>query len=436
MPENPAVIISGDYSRFKIATDPELMKIRFQDSLGRIGMDKPLFDQFWVTRVIPRDNNQFAIQYESLWRKKRTLFFGLLLGSEEAIPDYVRSDNREVIYYDDLKLAAPIYPFDPKLKQLQSLCGPKAVGILEAIRPLLGFDKFDMKIVDIETLGYRVEKRAVLRYNLEFTPRHRPRSEKFPLIAKIMSGRNLSKFESSTRRLLNNGFDKLTDGYHTVPDIYYIDNNINVVFMENVPGKSLHFLHDSAIFRRACIAAANILRKLHSINAEGLKSYTIADELGGLQSKVDLAAGMFPELAADYAATFDRLNRASSSINDKENTVTVHRDFYDKQVIYSENRVTLLDFDNLACGDAAIDCGNFLAHLTLRVLQSPENTKNLNLGKAEFCQAYPIAESELKKRVYWWQAATLLRLSVLYLLRPRWRTVAPTLLRDALELLK
>jgi aminoglycoside phosphotransferase (APT) family kinase protein len=92
----------------------------------------------------------------------------------------------------------------------------------------------------------------------------------------------------------------------------------------------------------------------------------------------------------------------------------------------------LLDFDNAAAGDPAQDHGNFTAHLILRGRQEPAQANNILGGMRAFEDTYESDDAALTARAAWWRAAALLRLSVLYALRPRWRHLAPGLAEDTL----
>jgi aminoglycoside phosphotransferase (APT) family kinase protein len=101
--------------------------------------------------------------------------------------------------------------------------------------------------------------------------------------------------------------------------------------------------------------------------------------------------------------------------------------------LYSKERSTLLDWDSLACGDPAQDCGNFMGHLVLRQLQEPANVLNIDKGIKAFRSAYEYADDKFEVRVKWWQAATLLRLGFLYSLRPKWHRLTGSLLKMAIS---
>lgn len=49
--------------------------------------------------------------------------------------------------------------------------------------------------------------------------------------------------------------------------------------------------------------------------------------------------------------------------------VLLHRDLHDKQLLWDGRTLSVLDMDTAARGEAALDLGNLLAHLRLRVLQ-------------------------------------------------------------------
>ena len=87
-------------------------------------------------------------------------------------------------------------------------------------------------------------------------------------------------------------------------------------------------------------------------------------------------------------------------------------------------RTTLLDLDTLALGDPALDVGNFLAHLTLREDQSPEESRRIAAGRQTFIAGYQFRDAPFWERVSWWEFAALLRLVCVYVLRPRWQEMA------------
>jgi len=136
----------------------------------------------------------------------------------------------------------------------------------------------------------------------------------------------------------------------------------------------------------------------------------------------------FPSLRTQVEAVLRDL--AKTRPNGAPTTVTVHRDFYDKQVLFDGQRTVLLDYDTLAEGDPAIDHGNFVGHLQWRTHQSPEHAETTGRGWESFRQTFGHPDSGFETRSKWWTAATLLRLACVYSWRPRWQHLAPVLLRS------
>jgi aminoglycoside phosphotransferase (APT) family kinase protein len=107
-----------------------------------------------------------------------------------------------------------------------------------------------------------------------------------------------------------------------------------------------------------------------------------------------------------------------------------HRDFYDKQVLVEGDRVTFLDLDTACLAEPELDAGNFLAHLRLRSLQrSDEKIREL---AGPFLEAYARRRGRLDpRRLHWYEAGSLLRLSCVYSFRPRCRSLSVLLLKEA-----
>jgi hypothetical protein len=127
-----------------------------------------------------------------------------------------------------------------------------------------------------------------------------------------------------------------------------------VWFQAEVPGTPLGALIGGAGAADAMRRTGRALAMLHETEAQTDRRWTTEDELAVLRRAV--AGGPHAELA-DLAA-----RRLSSLPQAPE--VGLHRDFYFDQVIVDDGMLWLVDLDLHARGDAAVDIGNFLAHLT------------------------------------------------------------------------
>jgi hypothetical protein len=430
--------MTSEYEHLQQATDAGLMQGRFEKEIGRIWKRPVSFEEFWVTRVFPRNNGGFAVQYSVVvegddrqpWR--RLFFCGSLLGPSGSWPVYALKDDGRSFVLEDLRLAVPVFPFDPKLPSLPELYGLKTISsIVRCFKDNMRLDSEKMKVIGCELLGYRLERRCVLRYVLRHKDGRDCGGDEFRMVAKIMRpGRSTGALQA-LNRLERNGFHAGAKDRIVVPLVYCSDDKMGAIFMENAPGTTLHSLIGKPTFVKVCGEAGRLLRKLHALKTEGLQHYTAMDELENFGRRFETVIGLFPRLTGIFEQILERLNRDRASIETGFAFVCTHRDFYDKQVLYTSTRTTLLDCDNLAAADPALDFGNFMAHIVLRRIQVPEHARDIEMGMKVFAESYAGADPEFEIRGRWWLAVSLMRLAALYSLRPRWRMLGPKLLEEA-----
>lgn len=125
---------------------------------------------------------------------------------------------------------------------------------------------------------------------------------------------------------------------------------------------------------------------------------------------------------------FEKLSRERLKV---ETWTLTHRDLHDGQLLVTPSGIGLLDFDLLCQADAALDVGNLLAHLKLRAMQSEQHAKRLesNDARLRFLEGY--GKTVSSPHLAWYECAALLRLTLVYALRPRWRELCPSLTRAA-----
>lgn len=427
----------SNYKHLESATDPGKMRNRIEKQLHRLNRDSGSLRDFWVTRVFPRRNGRFAIQYELIFgnnhdgRGKRLYLCANLLGSQEKWPSYADPDNKDVIIFKDIRLVIPVFPFDPKIKYL-----PEIVRSLETRGPDRYFKDHiypaakSSAVSGYEILGYRLERRCVIRFSMKESADSSSGSGQIHLIAKVFRpGRAIDPFRN-VERLRHHGFGQdATDGM-TVPRLFHCDNDKGIIVMENAPGISLHNMLGNPSFDKACGLAAGFLKKLHSLKTPDVLSYSDANEMETIQSKTELCGDIFPAIREKLLTIFEKLSSEKENLNETV-TTCVHGDFHDKQVLYSAERSTLLDCDDMKLADPASDYGNFMAHMILRRIQFPELAGNIEAGMKTFTRKYAYDDDDFKQRARWWIAATLVRLAVLYSLRPRWRNNVPDILQEA-----
>lgn len=137
-------------------------------------------------------------------------------------------------------------------------------------------------------------------------------------------------------------------------------------------------------------AAAAVGRALAALQASGLDSgrrWTHADELAMLQARLSEAAGRRPALAARIAALATGCAALAARLPVPA-LACLHRDFYPDQVLVGAGPPVLLDFDLCARGDAALDAGNFVAHVLEQSLRCHGDAAALQAHADAFTQAW------------------------------------------------
>ncbi len=186
----------------------------------------------------------------------------------------------------------------------------------------------------------------------------------------------------------------------------------DTVLMEDVSGAPVCCLSrpDPAA---GAAGAGRALAALHRAAIEPDRRHGVDDELAILDEWVRRVAQVYPRRAAAFDAAFSavrgRLERCRAFT-----PVAVHRDFHEKQVaVRDDGSAVLMDFDTLCVSDAALDAGNFVAHLELAEIEGriPDAAATTHAFEAGY-GAPP--DRGFADRVQAHRRATLLRLACLH----------------------
>ena len=413
---------SEQYSHLAQATAPKLMKPVLERELTRVWRSKVHLSRVSVPRVLLGKDGRLLIQYclsvQTNAGEKELVLFGQLLPRDEKLR--TTAYHPEVIFLPHFNLIIPVFPFDPKLRQLRQVFGEG--WPLESPPPWLKGPASDatVKVESIKLLGYRPERRAVLGMQV----RQEDRYDYF--VVRMGNKQKLAAHFAALRELELAGFhagaeDQITVPHPTAPP------EKGLLWLEGVPDPALHELKPGPVFAQGCASVGRALKKLHHTHLANLPSHTIDDELALLGRVASQTGAIYPQVAPRLESV-RRWVEENTPASDSVSTGTVHRDFYDKQILIGTPRITLLDVDTMAIGDPALDLGNFLAHLRLRACQSPDRAKATLAGRKAFTLAYQSTNTAFWRRVHWWETASLLRLVCVYSLRPQWQDLAVNIL--------
>lgn len=175
------------------------------------------------------------------------------------------------------------------------------------------------------------------------------------------------------------------------------------------------------------------LRRFQSSPCPGdLEDFSSRNELLVLDERARRFQLCVPALPAAWQAGRDHLE---SVLTDLPQAILglSHRDLHDGQIIVSGETISLLDFDLICRADTALDAGNLLAHMKLRILQGRhdgDDSAFTGCGQAFLSGLGRLAEPGFESRLNFYQATTFYRLSLLYALRPRWSHLVDPLITE------
>jgi hypothetical protein len=160
--------------------------------------------------------------------------------------------------------------------------------------------------------------------------------------------------------------------------------------------------------------AMEALAFLHRTSIDDAPTFSSDDEAG-------IVERWWTALALVDRATADVLGRLvpawQAQAPPRWGPVTIHRDFYGRQVLLDDGRAILVDLDTLSHGDPAVDVGNFLAHLWLDALQHrPDGAAHAFEAYARRAMGfYRDGGGRLNpKSLKWFWASALLRLGAVH----------------------
>ena len=165
---------------------------------------------------------------------------------------------------------------------------------------------------------------------------------------------------------------------------------------------------------RVATAIAEALNALHDSTLELPRRHPLEKELAPLSERVERLATRLPALrgpAREALALVEDPSRHTGRWRFRP----VHRDFYYEQILSGERGLALLDFDDAAMSEPAVDVANFLAHLRLLSLKCLGRPDGLAAVAEAFGHHSEQLDRDLDPRlVRFLEGATLLRLAQIH----------------------
>lgn len=276
----------------------------------------------------------------------------------------------------------------------------------------------------VEMLGHRLGKRCIFRITYDQASDH-AQKECRTIIAKLYKsqGRQGEKVYRFMKNLWTENPEATKRA--AIPKPLAYSDEWKLLLMENISGHQFNACSGGQTHTKLKLAGET-LNKLHQTTLEISKTHTFEDEIAILENRVTLVSQIFPQYHTLLNQALRDVSLELNSVRDVELRL-VHRDFYEKQILFHGHSATLIDFDTACHSDPAIDLGNFLAHIKLLRFQGDKiSTK----ADDSFLFGYGAENNVVvKKRIQIYERSTLVRLACLYALRPQWQHLTFRLLK-------
>ncbi len=182
-------------------------------------------------------------------------------------------------------------------------------------------------------------------------------------------------------------------------------------------------------------AAVEAICTVHDLPAKDRNEFGPDEECAIVRRWQDVLRHVAPTVADEAAELVDAISVLAAEVQTRQ-PVTVHRDFYEKQLIVSPECITVLDLDTIARGDAGVDLGNFLAHQLLRGLARGEREGGFARQARTFLEKYEARRGGVNRRnLAFYTATALFRLGSVHALRTATSRHRPVLWKAAAHFL-
>ncbi|MBN6065645.1 aminoglycoside phosphotransferase family protein [Aggregatibacter actinomycetemcomitans] len=167
----------------------------------------------------------------------------------------------------------------------------------------------------------------------------------------------------------------------------------------------LAFLGESVAHALGTLHHSHVAQKL------ALPVWGIQQELDILRNRLTQAQTLLPHLSPRIANVLAGCERLATTLTETR-LVSVHRDFYQDQIMerYGQpGNMVLLDLDLLCLGDAALDAGNYLAHIQEFALRQYGDNHALQQHQNAFLTTFLTYETTAKENIAVYTTLSLAR---------------------------
>jgi len=307
---------------------------------------------------------------------------------------------------------------DPKLPQLSAL-----LDHARMTRALSGMGTLQR----VELIRHKPDRRVILRYTVR-----RDDGGIEHLFGKSFASERGSRVFATARTITV--AQAFGDDVHVPEPVAFLPD-LKLLVQRAVPGEPVAL----ALLDGDEILAARIATAFHELHTSGIalgRRHGLAKELAPLPGGIRDIRERDPSLVPLAVACLARIYRTVLGADWTWRWQPVHRDAYHDQILVDGGQLAILDLDDAAMSEPAIDVANIVAHLQLLGIQRHDQVAALAPAIDAFLDRSLKLDPQLDRPLLdLLQAATLLRLAGIHIGRHDGVRVATLLLSECARLL-
>jgi hypothetical protein len=289
-----------------------------------------------------------------------------------------------------------------------------------------------------QVLSHKLGRRCTIRYTLTWARGSGQPTHVVAFVGKVYSkSEHAGRLYNRTVGLRNGPFHN--GGPLSIPAPLLLVPHLKLVLQEYVAAPDLRQALSDGSDGDPLSRAAQWLATLHAAApVAGLKNISLDDERARVDRWCDDIA---PCLGTTDALRLRGAQQTLRRIADKMSPcrpVMIHRDYYYGNVLWDGARGWVVDFDELAIGDPALDLGHFQAHLAYLAYRVTGQVDTFSPAADHFLRSYRERIAlDLEARLPFYKAYTFLKLAATTASRQRgeWEQVTHVLTNLAIQAL-
>ncbi len=266
--------------------------------------------------------------------------------------------------------AAPVPVIDP-FNVVNDPAMPFLSGALDPMQVQFSFGRHvpfgNVRLCRISVTRHKPGRRCLVEYEVD-AQRGEGATERYTLIGKSRAkGFNRPVYEL-LEALREAGWNEESPDGVAVPEVLGAIPEFHMYLQRKVSGVVAGKVLTSHSGVQQSRQIAELIHKLHGMHFPIERVHTLEDELRILRDRLAAVAADVPSLSERLDRLFKNCARTARGLL-SDRLSLIHRDFYQDQVLFSNERLYLLDLDLFCLGDPALDAGNFLGHVTEQALR-------------------------------------------------------------------